>query len=170
MMSSKLALSQFLSSFRKPANSSEPFEHTHTRIGDKTLHLAGGSYSIPDDRAQDFVAAYKSHVFDKTPRLAKTDGSHLLPTTNEYLTERQAMDAGPIMIDLDFRYATNITTRQHDANHIEDLVDLYPNSLNKILDLTHFLATKDIMCSCSRGWSNHCHPSTHLDEHVETIS
>jgi len=132
-MNSKFALSQILSGFRKPVDSPEPFIHTHTRIGDKSIRLGGGSYKIPADQMGDFAVAYKNHVFDKTPVTAKADGSHLAPSGEEYLTEKQNMDDGPIMVDLDMRYATNITTRQHNSGHVDDLVELYANTLNKIL-------------------------------------
>ena len=133
-MNSKFALSQLLSWFRKQAESAKPFNHTHTRIGDKTTRLASGSYAIPTGQMGEFAVAYKNHVFEKTPTIAKADGSHLAPSGMEYLTEKQMMDNGPIMVDLDMRYTTDINTRQHDSGHIDDLVEMYAYTLCKILD------------------------------------
>jgi len=84
-------------------------EMTHTRIpGKPTNHeqspIHGGSYSIPDEDMPLFWDLYHKKIF--------------LHGQEEYLTEKQLNDDGPILIDLDFRYASSITTRQHTHNHI----------------------------------------------------
>ena len=61
-------------------------EHTHTRIGDKTLQIYGGKYNI-DDRDK-FHEVYYKQIFVKGSK--------------EYLTERQLTNGKEqILIDLD---------------------------------------------------------------------
>ena len=44
--------------------------------------------------------------------------------------------AGPILIDLDFRYGIDIDERQHTGDHISDLVELYLEQLKKLVTIT----------------------------------
>ena len=69
-----------------------------------------GSYSIPKNKMDEFYKLYHEKVFVNGEK--------------EYLTERQNQSGGPVLIDLDFRYGTHIEERQHDENHITDLIDL----------------------------------------------
>ena len=92
-------------------------EHTHTRIGDKKK-IYGGSYYIKD--LDSFYKEYYTHVF--------------LNGNKEYLTEKQ-IENGQLLIDLDFRYSTDITERQHNDEHWEDLIDLYIEKLKTILKI-----------------------------------
>ena len=62
--------------------------HTHTRIGDNALSIKGGVYTISN--LTDFYTKYMKHVFE--------DGKF------EFLTEKQHIDAGPLLVDFDFRY------------------------------------------------------------------
>jgi P4 family phage/plasmid primase-like protien len=87
---------------------------THTRIGDKTLNIYGGSYSIPKDEIDTFYRLYTEHIFTKKQ--------------SEYLTEKQ-IDNGPLLIDFDFRYSFDTTERQHTKEHIDDIVVLYLEEL-----------------------------------------
>lgn len=91
---------------------------THTRIGDKTLSIYGGSYKIEDTEWKTFMDLYYKHVF--------VDGKI------EYLTEKQRIENGPIMIDIDLRYKPEIKSKQHTEEHIIDAIMLY---LDKISDL-----------------------------------
>ncbi|MAO82827.1 MAG: hypothetical protein CMH50_02950 [Myxococcales bacterium] len=44
----------------------------------------------------------------------------------EYLTEKQLQDGtGPIAVDFDFRYPSEIKKRQHNLDHIQDIIQLY---------------------------------------------
>jgi hypothetical protein len=87
--------------------------YTHTRIGDKTLGVFGGVYTIPDEDYAEFWQLY-SH--------------HLQSGKQEYLTERQYPD-GPLVVDLDFHYAPEIEDRQHTEEDIENIVALYAEHL-----------------------------------------
>jgi P4 family phage/plasmid primase-like protien len=93
--------------------------HTHTRIGDNALSIKGGSYTIQD--LNEFYSKYIKHVFQ--------DGKY------EFLTEKQHLESGPIMIDFDFRYDTSIERRQHSETHINDMVDLYFQEIKDILNI-----------------------------------
>jgi len=54
----------------------------------------------------------------------------------EYLTEKQQKETGPVLIDLDFRYSHNITTRQHTKEDIQNLLCL--GYLEKLKELMIF--------------------------------
>jgi len=93
---------------------------THTRIGDKAANIYGGSYAIPREELPVFYSLYFSKVFEKNQM--------------EYLTEKQLPDKGPILIDLDFRYAHSVTKRQHTKEQIQELLCLgYLEKLKELL-------------------------------------
>ena len=95
-------------------------EHTHTKIGDKTLQIYGGKFDISD--MGKFYDSYYKHIFVKGKK--------------EYLTERQLdNDKGQILIDLDFRYNISVEERQHDDTLLEDLVELYMEEIDKLAKL-----------------------------------
>lgn len=96
---------------------------THTRIGNGK-DILPGKYYIPDEELNDFYKIYYQDVFIKG--------------NQEYLTERQLKNGkGQILIDLDFRYNKQITQRQHNDEHIEDLVLLYIDEINKLLEIPY---------------------------------
>lgn len=96
--------------------------HTHTRIGSTEYSIYGGSYSIPPNELSAFYRIYYNHIFVQKQK--------------EYLTEKQLINNGPILVDLDFRYdSTSITTRQHDESHISDMIEVY---LEEIKQMLHF--------------------------------
>ena len=97
----------------------KPF--THTRIGDKDSKIFGGLYNIPDEEYNLFMEKYYQHVFVKG--------------NMEYLTEKQLIDNGPIMIDIDLRYETTVDKRKHTSEHILDLVMLYADKLTNIINI-----------------------------------
>ena len=92
---------------------------THTRIGDNNLNIKGGSYTIND--LGDFYTKYIKNVFD--------DGKF------EFLTEKQNANSGPIAIDFDFRYSPEIEKRQHNENDIIEMINLYFQELNEMIDI-----------------------------------
>ena len=63
---------------------------THTRIGDKPLKIYGGAYNIENSDEDNFYNLYYQKVFI----------DHKL----EYLTEKQLIEDGPLLIDLDFHF------------------------------------------------------------------
>lgn len=95
---------------------------THTRIGDKTTNIYGGSYVIPKEELPVFYKLYYSKIFEKKQM--------------EYLTEKQQKEKGPVLIDLDFRYSHSVTTRQHTKEDIQNLLCL--GYLEKLKELMIF--------------------------------
>lgn len=95
---------------------------THTRIGDKTSNIYGGSYVIPKEELPIFYKLYYNKIFEKKQM--------------EYLTEKQQKEKGPVLIDLDFRYSHSVTTRQHTKEDIQNLLCL--GYLEKIKELMVF--------------------------------
>ena len=96
-------------------------EYTHTRIGDKEENIYAGTFNIPDDENIAFQKSYYQAVFAKREK--------------EYLTEKQLIENGPIMIDLDLRYPTTIKEKQHTSEHVLDFVMLYLEKCRGIVDL-----------------------------------
>jgi P4 family phage/plasmid primase-like protien len=92
---------------------------TNTRIGDKDSGIFGGIYDIKyDDK---FWKEYHKNVF--------------INRNSEYLTEKQLIEDGPLLVDLDFRYDISIKNRQHTKEHIIDLLNLYLFKLNEIYNI-----------------------------------
>ena len=95
---------------------------THTRIGDKSSNIFGGSYKINDSEWKSFMELYYQHVF--------VNGQA------EYLTEKQLPENGPVLIDIDLRYDQEITSKQHTKEHIIDAVMLYAEKIKQLIDIT----------------------------------
>ena len=66
--------------------------YTHTRIGSKELNIYGGTYNINDEDEKNFTEKYYEKIFVKGKE--------------EYITEKQLIENGPLLIDI--RYDTNI--------------------------------------------------------------
>jgi len=97
-------------------------EYTHTRIGDKDVNIYPGTYNIPDSEKTTFQNLYYQAVFKNRAK--------------EYLTEKQLIDNGPIMIDLDLRYPTTIKEKQHTDDHILDFIMMYLEKCHSVIDVT----------------------------------
>jgi P4 family phage/plasmid primase-like protien len=109
-------LSEFLSKHNaKDSNSII----SHTRIGNQELNIYGGSFSIEKEELELFYRLYYEYVFVKNRK--------------EYLTEKQLEENGPILVDFDFRYDFNITSRQHEQSHIQDILLGYLEVLKDLL-------------------------------------
>ena len=95
---------------------------THTRIGNKTLKICGGSYTIPQEEKDVFHELYCRKVFsEKKP---------------EYLTEKQIVD-GPILTDFDFKFSVDVDKRLYTPDHIESILGLYLDTLKSMLEFTN---------------------------------
>ena len=113
--------STLFSNYLKNHQAEKGGEITHTRIGDKDSGIFGGAYYIPDEEYEEFMKLYYKNTF--------CNGKL------EYLTEKQLIENGPIMIDVDFRYKKDINKRQHTLNHIMDLVMLYADKIEEMVIL-----------------------------------
>ena len=122
---------KYLSTFTTTKKS----EATHTRIGTTgggSLKIYGGKYCIPPESLTEFYKKYHDHIFGE-------DGKQK-PWRHEFLTEKQNKTAGPICVDLDFRYPFEIDgeepKRQHGMDEIQDIVCLYLDKLAELIVFT----------------------------------
>jgi P4 family phage/plasmid primase-like protien len=92
---------------------------THTRIPSQELNIYGGTYFIEKEELPLFYRLYYENVFVKKRK--------------EYLTEKQLENNGPLLVDFDFRYDFDITTRQHNETQIQDIIEQYLEELKNIL-------------------------------------
>jgi P4 family phage/plasmid primase-like protien len=95
---------------------------THTRIPDTKTKTYGGKYHIANENLMEMYKLYYEHVF--------------VEKNNEYLTEKQLENNGPILIDIDLRYDYKIVERVHTYQHIEDLILLYLEELKLMVKFT----------------------------------
>lgn len=95
--------------------------HTHTRIGDKLSKICGGTYNILEEDYEGFMEKYYQHVF--------------VCGNKEYLTEKQLIENGPIMLDIDLHYEPEIKERMHTDEHIVDAIMLYAEEISKIVKI-----------------------------------
>ena len=93
--------------------------YTHTRIGDKEKNIFGGVYNI--ENIDEFYKKYHEYVFKKGNK--------------EYLTERQLIEDGHILIDVDFRFKNDIKERIVTNDHIVDLIMLYMTKISEIYNI-----------------------------------
>ena len=93
--------------------------HTNTRIGSKELSIYGGTYNI--EYNDKFWDVYYNHVFKNN--------------NNEYLTEKQLLDDGPLLVDIDLRYNNTVKERLHTKTHIIELMELYLSKLNELYNI-----------------------------------
>ena len=96
-------------------NNNEHLEVTHTRIGSKDHNIYGGKFHIPSSDLPLFFRLYYEDIFVRKKK--------------EYLTEKQLNENGPILVDFDFRYNYLVNSRQHTAEHISDMIQLYLDEL-----------------------------------------
>ena len=102
-------------------NSSKGDNYTHTRIGDKNSKIYGGTYNIIDRFT--FLDLYFNNIF--------------VNNNKEYLTEKQKIEDAPLVIDIDMRYSEDVTERQHNKNHIIDLLNLYAENISKYCEISN---------------------------------
>lgn len=113
-------LTDFLIKHRHSKKDNPDVQPTHTRIGDESSNIFGGSYYISDEDHPEFMKLYYEEIIAKKG--------------TEYLTEKQmTSDFVPIAIDLDMHFAYNVEERLYEQGHIDDLVDLYLEELKGAL-------------------------------------
>lgn len=95
--------------------------YTHTRIGDDSLNVKGGSYFIAEENENKFYELYHKQVFKQKKQ--------------EYLTEKQYFEKGTLCVDIDLRYDPEIEEKQHTKEHVLDLLDLYCENLKSLLHI-----------------------------------
>lgn len=111
---------------KKSATAQEKPTNTNTRIGDSKLNIHGGTYNIPDIEYSIFLELYYRDIVSKNKK--------------EYLTEKQRVDDGPLLIDLDFRYNYDVDEKQYSAEHIEDFIVSLLEEIKEIYQLDENIA------------------------------
>ena len=96
-------------------------EITNTRIGSKDDNIYGGSYCIPPEDYELFLNLYSRNILSTNKK--------------EYLTEKQLVDNGPILVDIDLRHDYDIDERQYTNTHIDDMIDIYLDVFKSIFQL-----------------------------------
>ena len=89
-------------------------EFTHVSYGEPY-----GSYKIPDEHIYTFYKLYDTEVQNKS-------NLHIIERHREY---------SPILIDIDEKYDTNITERQHTEEHIKLIVQMYIDEICNTYDI-----------------------------------
>jgi P4 family phage/plasmid primase-like protien len=107
--------------YLKSRSAGKEKQHTHTRIGDKSAGIHGGKYAIPESEKESFMNLYYQNT--------------IVEKKLEYLTERQLLKGGPILIDVDLRYDAEVSTKQHTEEHIIDAIGAYADVCNDLLDI-----------------------------------
>lgn len=102
----------------KITNNETNLECTNTRIPSKGVAM-GGKYYISDEEYPLFLELYNRDIVSKD--------------NDEFLTEKQRLDDGPIAIDCDFRYTYETTEKQYNIGHVKQFVNLYTNLLKEVL-------------------------------------
>ena len=112
-------LNEFLAkhSAKNISNNSSDLCISHTRIPDKELNVYPGAYIIPKEELQTFYGLYYNHIFERKFK--------------EYLTEKQLESGGPMAVDFDFRYNSDIISRQHTREHVRDMICVYLEELKE---------------------------------------
>ena len=79
-------------------------------------------FSFSKEELKTFLSIYTQHVFVNKKK--------------EYLTEKQIKN-GPLLVDIDFRYNKEITSRQHSKEDKKDIILLYLDEIKELYTFTH---------------------------------
>ena len=113
-----VSLQDYLARYTRKDKDSKP---THTRIPDKKG--SGGSWIIPDTQFDKFMEKYFSDI--------------IVDNNTDHLTEKQlednGQDNGPIAIDFDFHFPTDVKEHQVTKDHIDLLIRKFLDCLKNIV-------------------------------------
>lgn len=113
-------LNSYLFSHKIDKTEDSSMNPTNTRIPGKETERAigGGSYYIPESEYfSEFIPLYAKDV--------------ILKGKDDFLTEIQLRDKGPILVDLDLKYSLNCKTRQYTPDHVQELICSYLDNLKE---------------------------------------
>jgi hypothetical protein len=119
----------YINRFRKTNDDSKE-SVTNYRIPNKDPNnkIDGGVYCVPE---LDYIGLLKRY------------SREVLETgCNAYLTEAQLYNNGPILVDLDFRFPYEVTTRQYTKEHLVLLVESYIEEISRIFEFNENSAYK----------------------------
>lgn len=120
-MSTTKDLISYLNSHKLDKTEDSSLKPTNTRIPGKELDrsIGGGSFRIPENEYfSEFIPLYAKDI--------------ILKGKDEFLTETQIKEKGPILVDLDLRYSLNCKTRQYTQDHVQELICTYLDVLKEI--------------------------------------
>jgi hypothetical protein len=109
--------SQFMRDHQLPKGSKADIT-SHTKLCDRSSGIFGASYRINDDELQTFFELYHHWVF--------------VSGADEYLVERQCITNRKMVIDLDFRFSYDVTTRQYTHTMIDDFIYVIRDELKDL--------------------------------------
>ena len=112
-ISQDMSLQKFLLKYQVEKGNPKKIPLTNTRI-------TGGSYSIPEEEYETFLELYDRDIISKNK--------------SEYLTEKQLIDDGAMLVDIDLKYEISVNERIHTKEHIADLIDTYLCCLSNIYE------------------------------------
>jgi len=99
----------------------KPF--THTRMPNIDMNIYPGSFVFSKEELKNFLSIYTQHVFVNKKK--------------EYLTEKQLLKNGPLLIDMDFRYNKDVVSRQHSKEDKKNIILLYLDEMKELYSFTH---------------------------------
>ena len=128
-----------LPDFLRKHNKKSDQELTHTAIGDPKSYnnndaskrIYGSSYAIPDDMSDIFMDLYEDYVFNQNNKC--------------YLTEKHLDGIGPIVIDLDFRFAGKLDEHPYTLEFIKEFLKIFTSELLGIVDIPVEYLTSFVM-------------------------
>jgi P4 family phage/plasmid primase-like protien len=113
-------LEQFLTAHVIPKESKD-LEITHTEFS----QFSSRKFHIPDEDHAEYLQLYFKDV--------------IKPKKTHNLIERQFIEknkqAGPILIDIDFRFPAELTTRQYQKIHIDQLIEWYLTEIETLFEM-----------------------------------
>lgn len=111
-------LEDFLATYVLEKQSTQPVTHT-------TFGKYNAKYNIPSEKQIEFLNLYYKHII-------KNGKTH-------NIIERQLIDKnqlpGPLLTDLDFRFAEDLVDRQYTEKHILDYINLNLKHIEKCFDM-----------------------------------
>jgi P4 family phage/plasmid primase-like protien len=108
-----------LSSFLKKYNTTGQKDENGKAVFTHTSLQPKGAYSIPADKNDELYKLVASSIYYRKP---------------VYLTEKP-LPIKPITIDIDLKYPGDISTRQHNEQHINELLKLYSEAIITFVNL-----------------------------------
>lgn len=110
-------LTDFLRENSIKKEESEDREVTNTRIPNKELEIFGGKFHIPESKEEEFFEIYSEEI----------NAGKL-----EYITEKQLITGGAILVDVDLRFDYSVDKRHYTEEHLDELRNLYLEELKEI--------------------------------------
>lgn len=99
---------------------------THTSFGEGAKKA---SYSVPDDKMEDFYNLLHKMVFEKQNEATIVER----PIVN-ILEDGTKQIKKPLVIDIDFKFTIEYNKRMYNQNHAKMIIELYNKAIRKFID------------------------------------